>query len=136
MTGKRSQTWFAQLRRDGAAFALACTLILVANLFQPLAQAQAAEHGSWGICATHGVDASDASRGTGDAPAHKQDCPLCVAGNHCGSLSAPKLVAAIEVAYAPPAALARPSLMLEPAIRPSGLPAGSPPAIRAPPSFA
>ena len=133
--GRRSQSWFKRLRRDGGLFALVCTLILLGNLLQPVAAAHAAGAGdAWTICTTHGLAKAampgDADGGSG----HSHDC--CIAGNHCGGLSAPKLLVSAEPAFAPPAALAESLPGAQPAVEPSGLPADPPPAIRAPPSFA
>jgi hypothetical protein len=134
--GKRPQGWFEQMRRDGTLFTLVCALILVANLFQPLAQAQAGgQDGAWAICTTHGVGLLDASGDIDKAPRHSQDCPLCTAGHQCGSLSAPKLFAAVEPVFTIPQAYLGP-VRTSVFSAPGGLPASSPPAIRAPPPFA
>jgi hypothetical protein len=134
-TGKQSQGWFEQLRRDGGLFALVCALILVANLLQPMAQARAdGADEAWTICTTHGLSQAAAPADPGNGPEHPHDC--CIAGNHCGGLSAPKLFVSAEPAFAPPGVSLEPLRGTASAVDPGGLPADPPPAIRAPPLFA
>lgn len=132
-TGRRADSWFGRMRRDGALFAVLAVLVLIANLFQPLAQAKAAEDG-WTICTTHGVtragDPGDAEGG------HSGECTLCIASNHCGSLSVPKLVPSAEPAFAPLKPLRGPAVAIASAAETGPALYDPPPAIRAPPRSA
>jgi hypothetical protein len=131
---RRSAAFFAQLRRDCAPFALVCTLILIADLLQPPAQAQAGEGGhAWTICSNLGA-ATVAPEGTMTWPgALAHVCPLCVAGGHCGALAPKFAVSAAVFAFLD--ALDKPAPAIAFLAQPdqSG---GPPPPIRAPPLFA
>lgn len=126
--------WFEQLRRDGALFAFVGAIILVANLFQPLAQASAAEADpGWTICTTHGVTNVAGPGDSGKGPDHSRDCPLCIGTNHCGGMSAPKLLLSAAPAFMPLNALRDPATPVASSPEPRRLPGDPPPAIRAPP---
>ena len=60
-----STGWFDALRRDRTLFAVAATLVLLTHLFQPLAEANAANTAkAWVICTMFGETKAS---GAGDA---------------------------------------------------------------------
>jgi len=121
MAGRRiSPGWFHTLRRDHALFAVAATLVLFAHLFQPLAEANAANTAkAWVICTMFGEAKSPAAD---DAlpPPGAADAP-------------PKLSAGSEPAFAAPAAYAGQFPHWLKTEHPPGRLNEPPPAIRAPP---
>lgn len=127
--GREDIGWFAGLRRDRMLFVVAASLLLVSHLFQPLAQARAADTPlGWSICTAFGME-MPAGQGQ---PDHGTDaCPLCLA-------AAGVTLAALAL---PPPTPDVPSIQpLRQAAVPAGYhfvplgPVDLPPAIRAPPS--
>lgn len=135
MAGRRtSPGWFQTLRRDRALFAMAAILVLLTHLFQPLAEAHAANTAkAWVICTMFGEARSPAADGALPPPGAADDCPTCIGGPCAGMDAPPKLSAGSEPAFAAPAAYAGrfpPWLATE---NPPGRLNEPPPAIRAPP---
>lgn len=136
MAGRRTSTgWFQTLRRDRALFTVAATLVLFAHLFQPLAEATAANTAkAWIICTMFGEAKSPAADGAlPPPPGAADDCPTCIGGPCTGMDVPPKLSVGSEPAFAAPAAYAgRFRHWLETENQPGRL-NEPPPAIRAPP---
>lgn len=135
MAGRRTSTgWFQTLRRDRALFTVAATLVLFAHLFQPLAEATAANTAkAWIICTMFGEAKSPAADGALPPPGAADDCPTCIGGPCAGMDVPPKLSVGSEPAFAAPAAYAgRFRHWLETENQPGRL-NEPPPAIRAPP---
>jgi len=126
--------WFAALRRDRLLFAIAASLVLLAHLFQPLAEARAASKADgWVICTVFGMQ--KAQPGSKLAPSGTvEDCPSCIMGP-CAGMAVPLRVAApFDHAFAAPVAFRDGRLIsIESKIPPERL-NEPPPAIRAPPS--
>src|SRR5918995_7374308 len=104
MAGHRtSPGWFHTLRRDRALFAVAATLVLLAHLFQPLAEAKAANTAkACVICTMFGEAKSPADD---SVPGAADDCPTCIGGPCAGMDAPPKLSAGFEAPLPPPAGL-------------------------------
>lgn len=133
----RSQGWFEQLRRDSAPFALLAALLLLANAFHPLARAGDAGRDLASIvCTSHAAAAVAVPDAGGDDPGRTHDCPVCIAGNHCGGTATPRLPASVGPAFALPGSTTGPLPARFAAVAPGEGPGDPPPAIRAPPSFA
>lgn len=131
---QRASGWFAALRRDRLLFAVAATLVLLTHLFQPLAEAKAANTANaWVICTIFGMQA--AAPDSKDIPpiGAPDDCPTCI-GGPCAGMAVPlRLVPAFEAAFPAPVANRESTLeLVETTIPPDRL-NEPPPAIRAPP---
>jgi hypothetical protein len=127
-TVEHSSRWFERLRRERGLFALVGALLLLLNMFQPVAFAGPDQPNGWVIC--YGLGSGVEPAGMPDAP--PPDCPICLAGL-CASISVPaKALLSLGPAFAAPASEAEPSRPRadSPALRSLG---GPPPAIRAPP---
>lgn len=129
-----SQGWFAALRRDRALFAVAAALVLLTHLFQPLAEANAANTAkAWVICTMFGEAKAPAVDGAVPPLGAADDCPTCI-GGPCAGMGAPtKLLAGSEPAYAVPAAYAGRFIHFVETEIPPGRLNEPPPAIRGPP---
>jgi hypothetical protein len=134
MAGRRtSPGWFQTLRRDRALFAVAATLVLFAHLFQPLAEANAANTAkAWVICTMFGEAKSPADDSV-LVPGAADDCPTCIGGPCAGMDAPPKLSASSEPAFAGPPAYAGQFPHWLKTENPPGRLNEPPPAIRAPP---
>jgi len=135
MAGRRISTgWFQTLRRDRALFAVAATLVLLTHLFQPLAEANAANTAkAWVICTMFGEAKSPAADGDLPPPGAADDCPTCIGGPCAGMDAPPKLSAGSEPAFAASAAFAGRFPQWLETKNPPGRLNEPPPAIRAPP---
>jgi hypothetical protein len=135
MAGRSTSTgWFEALRRDRALFAVAATLVLLTHLFQPLAEANAANTAkAWVICSMFGEASSLAADGAFPLPGAADDCPTCIGGPCAGMDAPPKLSAGSEPAFAAPAAYAGRLAHVAEMENPPGRLNEPPPAIRAPP---
>ena len=135
MAWKQASTgWFAALRRDRRLFALAATLVLVAHVFQPLAEARAANTANaWIICTTFGMQPATPDGKQLPPPGAADDCPTCI-GGPCAGMSAPLKVEPVSVVAFPSPAADRGEVFasIETKISPDRL-NEPPPAIRAPP---
>lgn len=130
---RTSPGWFQTLRRDRALFAVAATLVLFTHLFQPLAEAKAADTAkAWVICTMFGEVKAPAAEGT-LPPGAADDCPTCIGGPCAGMVAPPKLLAASEPAFAAPAVYAGRFTQWIETKNPPGRFNEPPPAIRAPP---
>ncbi|RJG42895.1 hypothetical protein [Mesorhizobium sp. DCY119] len=131
-----STGWFAALRRDRRLFALAATLVLVAHVFQPLAEARAANTANaWIICTTFGMQTATPDGKQLPPIGAADDCPTCI-GGPCAGMAAPlKIEPSFEAAF-PALVESRGQLFasFEAKIPPDRL-NEPPPAIRAPPSI-
>lgn len=126
--------WFQTLRRDRALFAVAATLVLLTHLFQPLAEANAANTAkAWVICTIFGEAKAPAANGDLPPPGAADDCPTCIGGPCVGMVAPPKLLAGSEPAFAAPAAYAGRFTHSTETENPPGRLNEPPPAIRAPP---
>lgn len=130
----RQSGWFAALRRDRLLFVVTASLVLLAHVFQPLAEARAAgTANAWVICTMFGMKAAPDGKlppiGAAD------DCPTCI-GGPCAGMAAPlKVEASFEAAFPMPVASHDGFLApIETKISPDRL-NEPPPAIRAPPSI-
>jgi hypothetical protein len=133
--GNRRQAWgwFAALRRDRLLFAIVGTLVLLSHIFQPWAEARAANTANaWVICTAFGMEMGSPS-GKGLPPAGAaDDCPQCIGA--CGGIAAkPKIMAASEIAFPAPAAFRHALTAVHTEDLPPGRLNEPPPAIRAPP---
>lgn len=130
MTRTRPSTWFASLRRDRGLFALVGCLVMLLNVLQPVV-AQA-EDGRWTICTIYGAEKPV---GGDDLPSVWPDeCPICIAGNHCASAPpAAKALLAFEPAFPAPASLPAPLVRRESAVMATPGLGAPPPDIRGPP---
>jgi hypothetical protein len=131
---KTSSGWFQTLRRDRTLFAVAATLVLLTHLFQPLAEANAANTArAWVICTMFGEAKAPAANGALPPPGAADDCPTCIGGPCAGMVAPAKLLAGSEPAFAAPAAYAGRFEYYIETKNPSGRLNEPPPAIRAPP---
>ena len=129
-----STGWFDALRRDRTLFAVAATLVLLTHLFQPLAEANAANTAkAWVICTMFGDAKAPADDGDLPPPGAADDCPTCIGGPCAGMVAPPKLLAGSQPAFAAPAAFAGWSAHSTDTENPPGRLNEPPPAIRAPP---
>ncbi|WP_157017486.1 hypothetical protein [Mesorhizobium xinjiangense] len=126
--------FLARLRRDRALFALVGMIVMLAGLLQPFAEARAAgSDNAWVICTTFGVVKADPAGDAEPLAGAADDCPLCIAGHHCGSVPLRTAVPAAGIAWEPlllPAFLSWRRRSAPVLHAPLGAP---PPAIRAPP---
>jgi hypothetical protein len=138
MAGRRtSPGWFQTLRHDRTLFAVAATLVLLTHLFQPLAEANAANTAkAWVICTMFGEAKSPAGDDALPPPGAADDCPTCIGGPCAGMDAPPKLSAGSEPAFAAPAAYAGLFTHSVQTENPPGRLNEPPPAIRAPPRSA
>ncbi|WP_019172678.1 hypothetical protein [Pseudaminobacter salicylatoxidans] len=132
---RKRSGWFAALRRDRLLFAIAASLVLLAHVFQPLAEARAASRADGlVICTMLGMrtvvpDGKLPPAGTTDK------CPTCIGGPCAGMVAPLKVVDVFEKAFAAPVTLCDAGVFpAEIRIPPDRL-SEPPPAIRAPPSF-
>jgi hypothetical protein len=134
---RTSPDWFQTLRRDRTLFAVAATLVLLTHLFQPLAEANAANTAkAWVICTMFGEAKAP---GAGDAlppPSADDDCPTCIGGPCAGMVAPPLLLAGSESAFAAPVAYTGRFTHSTDTENPPGRLNEPPPAIRAPPRSA
>jgi hypothetical protein len=135
MAGRRtSPGWFQTLRRDRTLFVMAATLVLLTHLFQPLAEANAANTAkAWVICTMFGEAKAPAADGALPPPGAADDCPTCIGGPCAGMVAPPKLSAGSEPAFTSPAAYVGLFTHSVETDIPPGRLAEPPPAIRAPP---
>lgn len=132
---QRSIGWFAALRRDRLWFAVAASLLLLAHLFQPLADARAANAGNdWVICTIFGMQTVSPDENSTPPAGTKDHCPTCI-GGPCAGMAAPLRVAdAVEAAFPSREAVREARSGLEASqLLPVSL-NEPPPAIRAPPA--
>ncbi|WP_245450643.1 hypothetical protein [Borborobacter arsenicus] len=122
------------LRRDRLLFAVAATLVLLTHLFQPLAEARAAEaENAWVICTMFGMQTASPESKSVPPVGAPDGCSTCI-GGPCAGFAVPlRLATAFEQAFPAPVANreAMPGLV-ETTIPPDRL-NEPPPAIRAPP---
>ncbi|MGB3390872.1 MAG: hypothetical protein WBA88_23150 [Pseudaminobacter sp.] len=131
---QRATGWFAALRRDRLLFAVAATLVLLTHLFQPLAEAKAADtENAWVICTMFGMQTAAPDSKAMPPVGAPDDCPTCI-GGPCAGMAAPlRLATAFEAAFpAPVANRGSTPELVETTIPPDRL-NEPPPAIRAPP---
>ncbi|WP_353646988.1 hypothetical protein [Mesorhizobium sp. WSM2240] len=115
-------------------FTVAATLVLLAHLFQPLAEAYAANTAkAWVICTMFGEAKSPAADGALPPPGAADDCPTCIGGPCAGMDAPPKLSAGSKPAFAAPAAYAGQFPQWLETENPPARLNEPPPAIRAPP---
>src|SRR5262249_17560600 len=127
---RRNRSWFALLRRDGLAFALAAIFLVIMQPTQPLAAVPATplDVGA-AICRT-GEAFSFAP--VGDHGSHTHDCRHCVAGPCAGLALAPYDDGTHSTAWRPRRDSSRPACAAA-AMLLAGSAGDPPPAIRAPP---
>jgi len=131
---RKRSGWFAALRRDRLLFAVAASLVLLAHLFQPLAEARAAGRADGlVICTMLGMETTAVPDGKLPPAGALDHCPTCI-GGPCSGMAAPLRVEAFEPAFAAPVAHSEIGIFpVEARIPPDRL-NEPPPAIRAPPS--
>ena len=127
--------WFAALRRDRLLFAIAASLVLLAHVCQPLAEARAASRADgWVICTMFGMQKAEPD---GKLPpiGAADDCPSCIMGP-CAGMAAPlRVEAPFDPAFAAPVAYRDGRLISIETKIPAERLNEPPPAIRAPPSI-
>ena len=78
--------WFATLRRDRVLFAIAGTLVLLTHVFQPWAEARAANTANaWVICTTFGMQMGTPDGKKLPPAGAADDCPQCIGA--CGGMA-------------------------------------------------
>ncbi|GLS31856.1 hypothetical protein SAMN04488498_102460 [Mesorhizobium albiziae] len=127
--------WFAALRRDRVLFAIAGTLVLLSHIFQPWAEARAANTANaWVICTTFGMQMGSPDGKKLPPAGAADDCPQCIGA--CGGIAAKQRLPAVAyMAFPAPVAFRHAVVSFHEDI-PSGRLNEPPPAIRAPPSTA
>ncbi len=128
--------WFATLRRDRVLFAIAGTLVLLTHVFQPWAEARAANTANaWVICTTFGMQMGTPDGKKLPPAGAADDCPQCIGA--CGGMaSKQRLPKVADMAFAAPVAFRHAVVSAFHEDIPSGRLNEPPPAIRAPPSTA
>jgi hypothetical protein len=128
MAIRDNPSFFRALRRERGLFTLVGTVLLLFNLFQPLALAGPMQAGGWSIC--YGLAADAGADQTPDTP--RPNCPTCVSGI-CASMSvSAKALVSFALAFTTPLADSVSVRKVE-SRRFFRTRAGPPPAIRAPP---
>lgn len=115
-------------------FAVAGTLVLLLHVFQPWAEARAANTANaWIICTTFGMERGSPSGKHVPPAGAADDCPHCVGA--CASLAAAKqkLPTIVDMAFPAPAAFRQVLVSIFKQEIPAGRLNEPPPAIRAPP---
>ena len=133
---QRASGWFAALRRDRLLFAVAATLLLLTHLFQPLAEARAADtKNAWVICTIFGMQTVSPDENSTFPAGTQEHCPTCI-GGPCAGIAAPlRFASAFEAAFPPPEAIREPMRVLGETTLPPAWLNEPPPAIRAPPAI-
>ena len=130
---REAKGWFAALRRDRVLFALAGTLVLLVHVFQPLAEARAANTANaWIICTAFGMETGSPSGKNVPPAGTADDCPQCI-GACAGIAAKQKLPVVAEMAFPAAVAFRRAAVSVSSADIPPGRLNEPPPAIRAPP---
>lgn len=123
-TGAKAQSWFAQLRRDRALFAVVGLFALLLSALQPAVAAVNEPYRDLMVICHPLGEVGPLSRG------QEPDCPLCPTGHLCG-----KSLVAIDRQVLPGTAVIQPatkSLFAE-ATAPQSRYQAAPPPIRGPP---
>jgi hypothetical protein len=133
---QRASGWFAALRRDRLLFAFAAIFLLLAHLFQPLAEARAADSKNvWVICTIFGMQTVSPDESSTSPDGVQDHCPTCI-GGPCAGMAAPlRLSSAFEEAFPSPEAISEAMPRLARTKLPPAPLNEPPPAIRAPPAI-
>src|SRR5690606_38563924 len=88
------------LRRDRLLFGVAATLVLLAHLFQPLAEARAANTDfAWVICTVFGAQTTSTDGKSLPPIGASDDCPTCIGGPCAGMVAPLRLAPSFEAAF-------------------------------------
>ncbi|MGB3502722.1 MAG: hypothetical protein WBA44_13940 [Mesorhizobium sp.] len=128
MAMRRSNIWFAALRRDRGAFAVLALIAILIQALQPLAASSLVAAGGMPVICT----AMSADQEPGKSPLNHESCARCVAGA-CRLALAEVAVLPGEFAWATPDRQASAPVLAANQTTPDPSPPALPPGIRAPP---